>query len=352
MPDSALTLASRNGFADWPSLPGWQRLFLTTLIVCLPVPMLAASGLAVPLPSVVYRVAVGVAERTQAVAVGVPGFEAVVAETTETARHGVIRLSAQERAATASASGASAQETFDDGSPSGEKPPRPVAGDREASATHAARAVGVGSATGSAPTEKRHGSASVASAERDVASPVTTPPGQQSNDSQEEGARPASSRTEEGDSSRPSPQGSDELEASPRDSSPRPQEPRTDTPPGGGTPEPPPAGSATPKPGSAPVTPPPPPADTPKPGSIPPPPVQVDTPKPGSRPVTPPGQIDTPTPGSLPVTPPGQIDTPKPGSLPVTAPAEPSGSAGVPELPDEPQLPAVPRPPRIPGRPE
>jgi hypothetical protein len=78
-----LILDARSGPADWLSLRGWRRLFLTSLIVCLPVPMLAASGLAVPLPTIVYRVAVGVAERTQEVAVGVPGFDAVVAEATE-----------------------------------------------------------------------------------------------------------------------------------------------------------------------------------------------------------------------------------------------------------------------------
>lgn len=79
-------------------MAAWKRLVLTGLIVCLPVPALAATGLAVPLPSIVYRVAVGIAEGTQAVAVGVPGFEAVVAETTQVARRGAIRLSAEELA--------------------------------------------------------------------------------------------------------------------------------------------------------------------------------------------------------------------------------------------------------------
>src|ERR671914_1811344 len=106
MRPSALTMDPRSASAEWPSLSGWRRVALMGVMVALPIPLFAASGLAVPLPSVVYRVAVGVAERTQAVAVGVPGFEAVVAETTETARHGVIRLSAQERATAASTSGA------------------------------------------------------------------------------------------------------------------------------------------------------------------------------------------------------------------------------------------------------
>jgi hypothetical protein len=78
------------------SMAAWKRLVLTGLVVSLPVPALAASGLAVPLPSIVYRVAVGVAERTQAVAVGLPGFEAVVPGTAREVRHGAIRLSADE----------------------------------------------------------------------------------------------------------------------------------------------------------------------------------------------------------------------------------------------------------------
>jgi hypothetical protein len=79
-------------------MAGWKRLALMGVMVCLPIPMLAASGLAVPLPSVVYRVAVGVAERTQAVAVRVPGLGAVVAETKQVARRGTIRLSPEELA--------------------------------------------------------------------------------------------------------------------------------------------------------------------------------------------------------------------------------------------------------------
>jgi hypothetical protein len=79
-------------------MTGWKRLALMGVMVCLPIPMLAASGLAVPLPAVVYRVAVGVAERTQAVAVRVPGFGAVVAETKQVARRGTIRLSSEELA--------------------------------------------------------------------------------------------------------------------------------------------------------------------------------------------------------------------------------------------------------------
>jgi hypothetical protein len=359
MRDSALD--SRIGSADWPSLPGWQRLLLTSLIVCLPVPMLAASGLAVPLPPIVYRVAVGLAERTQAVAVGVPGFEAVIAEATETPRGGVIRLSAQERAATASAGEAEAHEAFADVAASGHGTRRPVAvaGEARAPSPGHHHAVRVSSAGGRAATEESQESAAVVSAEADAGSPVTVPPAEQSSYRPDDEPRPAATPQPEGANDGPSPRASDEPRGAPSDSSPRPQEPRSDTPQDGGVPEPPPAGSGTPNSGSVPVTPPSPP---------------VDTPKPGSRPVTPPGQTETPndTPNPvLPVTPPRQVDRPNPvtpplpvvtpaapvnapntGSLPVTAPGKSSGSSGAPHLPGEPELPVVPRPPRIPGRPE
>ena len=80
-------------------MAGWKRLALMGVLVALPIPTFAASGLAVPLPGVVYRAAAGIAERTQAVAVQVPGLGAVVSETTEVARRGTIRLSADELAA-------------------------------------------------------------------------------------------------------------------------------------------------------------------------------------------------------------------------------------------------------------
>jgi hypothetical protein len=90
-------------------MSGWKRLVVMGLMVAVPVPVFAASGLAVPLPSVVYRVAVGVAESTHAVAVHVPGLGAVVAESTHVARAGTIKLSVEEvAAATAPASGARA----------------------------------------------------------------------------------------------------------------------------------------------------------------------------------------------------------------------------------------------------
>jgi hypothetical protein len=94
-------------------MAGRKRLALMGLMVCLPIPLLAASGLAVPLPSVVYRVAVGVAERTQAVAVRVPGFEAVVTETKQVARRGTIRFSAEELAVAAKPSGGVTSATED-----------------------------------------------------------------------------------------------------------------------------------------------------------------------------------------------------------------------------------------------
>jgi hypothetical protein len=332
-------------------LPGWQRLFVTTLIVCLPVPMLAASGLAVPLPSVVYRVAVGLAERTQAVAVAVPGFEAVVAETTETPRHGLIRLSAQERAAAAAPNGAAHYRDLAVGAAPGDGTRRRVAVAREATTTHSPpRPVRVGSAEGSARTEEPQASTSVATEEAVVALPVAVPPGQQSSEAQEDGPSPAPTPTAEGEHDRPSPPASGEPGGTPADSSPRAEEPRSDTPQGGKTSDPP-AASDTPDSGSVPNTPPPPP---------------VDTPKPGSRPVIPPDQTDTPNdtpdPGP-PVTPPGQenksdpvppapVDIPAPGSPPATPPGESNGAGGAPEPPGKPEAPGAPRVPRTPGRPE
>jgi hypothetical protein len=351
MGDSALTLHSRNGSADWPALPGWQRLFLTTLIVCLPVPMLAASGLAVPLPSVVYRVAVGLAERTQAVAVGVPGFEAVVAETTETPRHGMIRLSAQERAAAASAGDAARYQDLAVGAAPGDGTSRPVAVAREVTATHSPRhPVRVGSAEPSEWTEEPQDSTSVASAEAVVAPPVTGPPAQQSGETQEDGPSPAPTSTAEGEHDRPSPPASGEPKGSPGDSSPRVEEPRSDAPQGGKTSDPP-AASDTPSSGSVPETPPLPPVDTPEPGSRPvAPPDRTDTPddKPNpGRPVTPPGEENKPDPVT-----PAPVDTPAPGSPPVTPPGESNGAGGPPEPPGKPEVPGAPRAPRTPGRPE
>ena len=351
MRNSALTLDSRNGSADWPSLPGWQRLFLTTLIVCLPVPMLAASGLAVPLPSVVYRVAVGLAERTQAVAVSVPGFEAVVAETTETPRHGLIRLSAHERAAAASASGAARYEDLGDAAaPTPHGTRRPVAVAREVTETHSPpQPVRVGSVRASVPAEDPQDSAPVASAEADVALPVTEPPAQQSSETQEDVPTPAPTPTAEGDG--PSAPASREPKETPGDSSPRAEEPRSDAPQGGRNSEPPATGSGAPSSGSVPETPPPPPVDTPKPGPRPvTPPDRTDPPSdtPNPGPVTPPGQVKKPDP----VTPPAPVDIPDLGSPSVTPPGEPSGAGGAPQLPGKPELPGAPRLPRTPERPE
>jgi hypothetical protein len=350
MRDSALTLNWRNGSADWPSLPGWQRLFLTTLIVCLPVPMLAASGLAVPLPSVVYRVAVGLAERTQAVAVGVPGFEAVVAETKETPRRGVIRLSAQERAA-ASASGAARQEDLGDRAAMVQRTHRPVVVAKRATETHSPHhPARIRWAGRRAATQNPQDSAPVASAEAVGALPVTEPPAAQSGETQDHGS--ASTPTAPAEPDQQSPRASDEPRGTPGDSSARAEEPRSDAPRGGKTSDPP-AASDTPSSGSVPDTPPP---------------APVDTPQPGTRPVTPPGQTDvpkdTPNPG-LPVAPPGQENRPdpvtppapvdtSPGTPPITPPGQSNGAGGAPELPGTPELPGAPalRLPKTPGRSE
>ena len=78
---------------------GWQKLVLLGALVFLPVPVLTASGLAVPIPSLVYQVASGLATRTQAIVVQLPGFQAVVADEGGESHEGVIRRSAAELSA-------------------------------------------------------------------------------------------------------------------------------------------------------------------------------------------------------------------------------------------------------------
>lgn len=75
---------------------GWQKLLLLGALVFLPVPVLTASGLAVPIPSLVYQVASGLATQTQAIVVQLPGFDAVVADNGGELHQGVIRRSAAE----------------------------------------------------------------------------------------------------------------------------------------------------------------------------------------------------------------------------------------------------------------
>jgi hypothetical protein len=50
--------------ADWAIVTGWQKLLLG-IALCLPIPALSVSGLALPLPSAVYRVAVAIVESTE-----------------------------------------------------------------------------------------------------------------------------------------------------------------------------------------------------------------------------------------------------------------------------------------------
>jgi hypothetical protein len=50
--------------ADWTIVTAWQKLLLGVAL-CLPVPALAMSGLALPLPTAVYRVAVAIVESTE-----------------------------------------------------------------------------------------------------------------------------------------------------------------------------------------------------------------------------------------------------------------------------------------------
>jgi hypothetical protein len=334
-----LILDARTGSADWPSLRGWQRLLLTSLIVCLPVPMLAASGLAVPLPPVVYRVAVGLAERTQAVAVRLPGFEAVVAETTEPPRRGTIKLSAQELAADRSASSTPAREAVDDGVRAAREPRRPsLRGSvHEAPPTrprlHLARA---GSVSSSAATEERQGPAQPTRLGRAVA-PAAVPSAEQSADA----PPPAPARTAEAEQDQPAPRPSDEPKPTAIASSRSTEEPQGDTPKRAApTSEPAPALPDTPKPRSTPASP----AD------------EVATPDPGPPRETPRVQVDTPNTGSIAVTPPEvkpsvPVEAPNAGSLPVTPP-ESNGSVDAPELPGELEPPSVPRLPGLPARPK
>jgi hypothetical protein len=82
---------SEDGF-----LSAWQRLAVG-ICVALPVPVFAGTGLALPLPSVVYRLAVAAAERTEAVAVHLSGFKVVTAQEATAARVGTISLTESER---------------------------------------------------------------------------------------------------------------------------------------------------------------------------------------------------------------------------------------------------------------
>lgn len=58
--------------ADWAIVTGWQKLLLGVAL-CLPIPALAASGLELPLPSAVYRVAVALVESTEGLAGALTG---------------------------------------------------------------------------------------------------------------------------------------------------------------------------------------------------------------------------------------------------------------------------------------
>jgi hypothetical protein len=68
----AISLEVRCGPADWAVVTGWQKLLLG-LAFFLPIPMLAMSGLALPLPAAVYRAATAFVESTQ-------GFAGVLTE--------------------------------------------------------------------------------------------------------------------------------------------------------------------------------------------------------------------------------------------------------------------------------
>jgi hypothetical protein len=317
--------------------------------VCLPVPTLAASGLAVPLPAIVYRVAVALAERTQEVAVRVPGFGAVVAETTDSPRLGTIEPSAQERAAAGSASVVAADEDADE-APAHRERRRPVAGAvlRETRAAHpvphpARDEPSAGTAGKAEPRER----GPVVSGGQDATAPPTVPSEDESADRRHDGTRTASATPAQAGHGSASPRPS-EQQRSPAESS-RPQDPKREAPTGGANSDGSPAVSDTPNRDSTPVTP----SgkvDTPRSDSpVVTPPVRVDVPKTDPLPVTPPA-VDPPKLGSPTVTPPDYVDTPNTGSLPVTSPVNPNGAVDIPQLPGEPQAPLVPELPTVPGR--
>jgi hypothetical protein len=63
------------GRADWAIVTGWQKLLLGAAL-CLPIPALSISGLTLPLPTAVYRVAIAIAESTQELAGVLTGTDA------------------------------------------------------------------------------------------------------------------------------------------------------------------------------------------------------------------------------------------------------------------------------------
>jgi hypothetical protein len=139
---STITLDARS------VLDGWQKLLALGALVFLPVPALTATGLAVPIPSLVYRVAAGLAAQSQEIVGGLPGFHAVVADSPRQSRKGVIRLSAAERVEET----ASAQAT----TPSAEAPATSAGGTDKASGGGAHKVSQPGHAT--APAAGNQGS--------------------------------------------------------------------------------------------------------------------------------------------------------------------------------------------------
>jgi hypothetical protein len=77
--------------ADWAIVTGWQKLLLGVAL-CLPIPALSVSGLALPLPSAVYRVAAAIVESTENLAGAFAGTDEAtpvlsVRKTTAPIRH-------------------------------------------------------------------------------------------------------------------------------------------------------------------------------------------------------------------------------------------------------------------------
>jgi hypothetical protein len=95
MDSSAVTTPVRSA----PRLLGVRQRLALAVLICLPVPVLAGTGLAIPLPSVVYRVAVALAERTHAVVMDIARVGTTAGEARPALLRGTIRLTPAERAA-------------------------------------------------------------------------------------------------------------------------------------------------------------------------------------------------------------------------------------------------------------
>jgi hypothetical protein len=247
-------------------------------MVAVPVPVFAASGLAVPLPSFVYRVAVGIAESTQAIAVQVPGLRAMAPDTARAASRGTIRFAAEELGPAPATVGS----TLDPASPSAERASEGARSARPSGrVSRAAKAVQRAGPAGSNPETAAESEPSAAHL-RDGGSHA--PRGPKVPNEPRVALTPG--RAEARDEAKPDPVSREEPKSEPSPSTPAPasdppkgnpgkedtkadlQPPRTSPPPPPSSPPPPPVLSPPPPP-------PPPPPPAPPPPSPPPPPLPL-----------------------------------------------------------------------------